>query len=110
MTVSHITYTRTRICMHAWVRVNTFQHAKVHGIIGSLWHAEHDLQAIFDFSFALLATCQKFLHIQHNDTLENAEVLVNLYCETQRTVSAIGDVLTLSSSWYLVILCTGLIR
>lgn len=39
----------------------TFQHAEVHGVIGSLGDTEHDLQAIFDLSFALLTATQQVL-------------------------------------------------
>lgn len=40
----------------------TFQHAEVHGIVGFLGHAEHDLQTIFNLSFTLLTTRQQLLH------------------------------------------------
>jgi hypothetical protein len=39
----------------------TFQHAEVHGIIGSLGHAEHHLQAIFDLPLSFLTACEQLL-------------------------------------------------
>lgn len=39
----------------------TFQHAEVHGIIGSLWHTEHHLQAIFYLPLSFLTACEQLL-------------------------------------------------
>lgn len=41
--------------------VFTFQHADMHGVIGSLWHTQHDLQPIFNFTFALFTAGQQLL-------------------------------------------------
>lgn len=39
----------------------TFQHAEVHGVIGSLWHTEHHLQAIFNLPLPFLAAREQLL-------------------------------------------------
>lgn len=49
------------VCVCVYTCTLTFQHAKMHGIIGSLRYTKHNFQAIFNFSFAFLTTCQKFL-------------------------------------------------
>lgn len=43
------------------VEPGTFQHAEVHGVVGSLGHAEHHLQAVFDLPFAFLAAREELL-------------------------------------------------
>lgn len=39
----------------------TFQHAEVHGVVGSLGHAEHHLQAVFNLPLPLLAAREQLL-------------------------------------------------
>lgn len=39
----------------------TFQHAEVHGVVGSLGHAEHHLQAVFNLPFPFLTAREQLL-------------------------------------------------
>lgn len=39
----------------------TFQHAEVHGIIGSLWHTKHHLQAILNLTFTFFTAREQLL-------------------------------------------------
>lgn len=51
-------------CGGAWGgrgRPVTFQHAEVHGVVGSLGHAEHHLQAVFNLPLPLLAAREQLL-------------------------------------------------
>lgn len=39
----------------------TFQHAQVHGIVGSLWNTEHHLEAIFNLPLSFLTAREQLL-------------------------------------------------
>lgn len=49
----------------------TFQHAEVHGIIGSLWHTKHHLQAILNLTFTFFTAREQLLKktSRQNDSL-----------------------------------------
>lgn len=47
--------------MHSGRGAGTFQHAEVHGVVGSLGHAEHHLQAIFNLPLSFLTAREELL-------------------------------------------------
>lgn len=57
----------------------TFQHANVHSIISSLRDAQHHIQAFFDFTFALLTTCQQLLQIPQKSVYLYISILYSFY-------------------------------
>lgn len=83
----------------------TLQHTEVHGIIGSLRHTEHNLQTVFYLSFTFLTTRQQFLQTHMTWPKMNTTDISGLV-----VCVGFGRTHTFNSSWYLVILWTGLMR
>lgn len=96
-------------CLRLAVVFLTFQHGEVHGVVGSLGNTQHHLQAVFDLAFTFLAASEQLLGRRsqaHTVRLEDGQTDGRAGAAERRRTER----LTLSSSWYLVILCTGLIR
>lgn len=60
-----------------WVcEMHTFQHANMHGIVGSLRDAQHHIQAFFYLSFPFLTARQQLLHTHtHTHLLRYAKMM-----------------------------------
>ena len=124
----------------------TVQHGEVHGVVGPLGDAEHDLQAVLDLTLPFLTASQQLLYTHthtHIIKIGTMEAVTMVMAKPWRWLygggvnhggvnhggcnhgdgnngnGTHGNWLwsalrrwrcTLSRSWYLVILCTGLMR
>lgn len=98
----------------------TFQHADVHGVVCSLRDAQHHVQAFLYLALAFLAAGQQLLHkstflfapnVQKrlSNDLQDSAMLIFSLCSIWNSIGWKKKP-TLSNSWYLVILWTGLIN
>lgn len=69
----------------------TFQHAQVHGIIGSLGHTEHHLEAVLYLPFSFLTACEQLLEKINTMTAQcsASNILADIQ-ESMKTHSARG--------------------